>query len=85
MEEIRTETETVMSGATEQKCKFWVFLIFRFGYKLQIKHLPDEVKKEDIYPLVSSFGAVVTVDIGISWFCNKRMKITCAQIKCWWI
>lgn len=35
----------------------------KFGYKLQIKHLPDQVTKEDIYPLVSSFGAVVTVDI----------------------
>lgn len=52
--------------------------MFRFGYKLQIKHLPDQVTKEEIFPLVSSFGAVVTVDIGISWFCNKRMKITYA-------
>lgn len=42
-----------------------MFFLFRHGNRLQIKHLPGQVSKEDIVPLISAFGNVLNVDIGI--------------------
>lgn len=35
----------------------------KHGNRLQIKHLPGQVSKEDIVPLISAFGNVLNVDI----------------------